>query len=55
MEEIKHPKSVGEKVEQRKFDEITDKEIIPHNQTIAKEVDRYGNTCGGVFKEGIHN
>ena len=55
LERIKHPKSVGEKIEQGRYDEITDEEIIPHCQTIAKEVDRYGNTSCGVSKGGIQN
>ena len=49
MEGIKHPKSVGEKIEQGKYDEITDEEIIPHCQTIAKEVDRQRKRIGGNF------
>ena len=49
LEGIKHPKSVGEKIEQGKYDEITDEEIIPHCQTIAKEVDRQRKRIGGNF------
>ena len=49
LEVIKLPKTVGEKIEQRKFDEITDEEIIPHSQTLAKEVDRQRKRIGGNF------
>ena len=49
LERIKHPKSVGEKMEQRKFDEITDEELIPHCQTLAEEVDKQRKRIGGNF------